>query len=180
MQIEVQATTGSQLPKKSDKTETSEETSQTEAKALTDGSSQSGPAGYHDVSPNSSPGNGKGQGPSNTSGTGSSESSTSGRQSDTQGGESTTEDSSKQGTKASLSQRAGARTASSSSNPSGNPGAASNPGGTIGGRGTQEEYQEARLRFMASGTGGVTVSADSISLDEGQIGSLVTASFDEL
>ena len=63
--------------------------------------------------------------------------------------------------------------------PSSASGGSSNQSGTIGGHGTQEEYQEARLRFMNSATG-VIVSADSISLDEGQIGSLVTASFDEL
>ena len=58
--------------------------------------------------------------------------------------------------------------------------AAGSNSGTIGGRGTQEEYQQARVRFMSPTGAGVCVSADSITLGEDQMGLLVTASFDEL
>ena len=183
VQIEVQATTSSQIPKAPKEPESSEgDASSSEARALTDGS-QSGTAGIHDVSPNAPSGNsspGSGKGSSSTSGSGSSEGA-SGRHGDSQGGAGTSEDSSSSSSKKGSS-KSGSKAASpptktgSSSNPSGG---SSSQSGTIGGRGTQEDYQEARLRFMNSGTG-VIVSADSISLDEGQIGSLVTASFDEL
>ena len=179
LQIEVQATTSS-LPKSPKEPETSEEATQTEAKALTDGTQQ-GAATFHDVSPDSPSGNGT-QG-SSKEGSGASGSSASenmsGRQGDSQGGASTSDSSGssnskkvgKSAGKAKAPRAADAKVASS--------GGSSNQNGTIGGHGSQEEYQEARLRFMNSATG-VIVSADSISLDEGQIGSLVTASFDEL
>ncbi len=185
LQIEVQATTSS-LPKSPKEPETSEEATQTEAKALTDGTQQ-GAATFHDVSPDSPSGNGtqgSGKDVSGASGSSAAES-ISGRQGDSQGGASTSDSSSGGGSsskkvgksagKAGAPRAADAKVASSSTASGGS----SNQSGTIGGRGTQEEYQEARLRFMNSATG-VIVSADSISLDEGQIGSLVTASFDEL
>ncbi|KAA6424403.1 MAG: small conductance mechanosensitive ion channel family, partial [Trebouxia sp. A1-2] len=56
LQIEVQATTSS-LPKSRKEPETNEEATQTEAKALTDGT-QEGAATFHDVSPDSPSGNG--------------------------------------------------------------------------------------------------------------------------
>ena len=174
----MQATTSS-LPKPPKEPETSEEATQTDAKALTDG--QPGSAGSYDVLPGSPSGSGtqgNGKDSSSTSSGGSPES-TSGRQGNSQGGASTSDSSSKKasrsGGKVGPPRASDAKVASSS----GSSGGPSNQSGTIGGHGTQEEYQEARLRFMNSGTG-VIVSADSISLDEGQIGSLVTASFDEL
>lgn len=170
----MQATTSS-LPKPPKEPETSEEATQTDAKALTDG--QPGSAGSYDVLPGSPSGSGT-QGNGKDSSGGSPES-TSGRQGNSQGGASTSDSSSKKasrsGGKAGAPRASDAKVASSS----GSSGGPSSQSGTIGGHGTQEEYQEARLRFMNSGTG-VIVSADSISLDEGQIGSLVTASFDEL
>ena len=95
----------------------------------------------------------------------------SGRQSDS-GQASTSEDNRKSSSKSSAPR-------STESKPAGSKQSSSGQSGTIGGRGTQEEYQEARLRFLSSGQG-VLVSADSVSLDEGQVGSLVTASFDDL
>lgn len=186
LQIEVQATTSS-LPKSRKEPETNEEATQTEAKALTDGT-QEGAATFHDVSPDSPSGNGmqgSGKEVSGASGSSASES-MSGRQGDSQGGASTSDNSSsggsssskkagKSASKAGAARATDAKVASSSTASGGS----SNPSGTIAGRGTQEEYQEARLRFMNSATG-VIVSADSISLDESQIGSLVTASFDEI
>lgn len=178
----MQATTSS-LPKSPKEPETSEEATQTEAKALTDGTQQ-GAATFHDVSPDSPSGNGmQGSGKEGSGASGSSASeSISGRQGDSQGGASTSDSSSsgssnskKVGKSAGKARAADAKIASSSAASGGS----SNQSGTIGGHGTHEEYQEARLRFMNSATG-VIVSADSISLDEGQIGSLVTASFDEL
>ncbi|DBA86065.1 hypothetical protein WJX77_010359 [Trebouxia sp. C0004] len=184
LQIEVQATTSS-LPKSPKEPESSEEATQTEAKALTDGTQQ-GAATFHDVSPDSPSGNGmQGSGKDSSGASGSSASeSISVRQGDSQGGASTSDSSSSGGSSKKVGKSAGkagapraadAKVASSSTASGGS----STQSGTIGGRGTQEEYQEARLRFMNSATG-VIVSADSISLDEGQIGSLVTASFDEL
>ena len=181
----MQATTSS-LPKSPKEPETSEEATQTEAKALTDGTQQ-GAATFHDVSPDSPSGNGmQGSGKEGSGASGSASESISGRQGDSQGGASTSDSSSsgsssssskkgKSAGKAKAPRAADAKVASSSTASSGS----SNQSRTIGGHGTQEEYQEARLRFMNSATG-VIVSADSISLDEGQIGSLVTASFDEL
>lgn len=167
MQIEVQATTRPTLPKEDpQEAEHGDNDLHGEAKAITDGD-QSGSAAFHDVSPASPSGNGNQE--SNKSGSSASTKSegTSGQQSDNSQ-TSTSEDSSKPGNKSMKS------TDKSSGSKQG-----SGQGGTIGGRGTQEEYQEARLRFLNSGQG-VLVSADSVSLDEGQVGSLVTASFDDL
>ena len=152
-----------------------------EAQAFTDGT-QSGSAEFHDITPTSPSGNGLQEGDQDPNAR---------ALEGMSGGESSGEDvtismeesssgSSKEGSKSKSKappppRASDAKVASSSSSSSGS----GSPSGTIGGQGTQEEYQEARLRFLNSATG-VIVSADTISLDEGQIGSLVTASFDEL
>ena len=169
LQIEVQATTRPTLPKEGAQEADSSDGSPGDAKVITDGH-QAGSADVHDVSPPSPSGNGNQESKSGSNASGKAESS-SGRQSD--GGQaSTSEDSSKSGSKSGIIRSVDSK--SSGSKPSGG-----GQGSTIGGRGTQEEYQEARLRFLSSGQGGL-VSADSVSLDEGQVGSLVTASFDDL
>lgn len=166
LQIEVQATTRSSLPKEgSQETDSSENGSQGDAKALGDGN-EAGSTEYHDVSPSSPSGNGN-QDTNKGSSSPSVKAETSGRQSDSSQA-STSEERSKSGV---------ARSTDSKS--SGSKQSSGSPSGTIGGHGTQEEYQEARLRFLSSGQG-VLVSADTISMDEGQVGSLVTASFDDL
>lgn len=170
VQIEVQANTRPTLPKEgSQETDSSENGSQGDAKALGDGN-EAGSTEYHDVSPSSPSGNGH----QDTNKGGSSPSvkaETSGRQSDSSQA-STSEESSRSASKSGVAR-------STDSKSSGSKQSSSSPSGTIGGHGTQEEYQEARLRFLSSGQG-VLVSADNISLDEGQVGSLVTASFDDL
>ncbi|KAL3157479.1 hypothetical protein ABBQ32_011943 [Trebouxia sp. C0010 RCD-2024] len=170
LQIEVQANTRPTLPKEgSQETDSSENGSQGDAKALGDGN-EAGSTEYHDVSPSSPSGNGH----QDTNKGGSSPSvkaETSGRQSDSSQA-STSEESSRSASKSGVAR-------STDSKSSGSKQSSSSPSGTIGGHGTQEEYQEARLRFLSSGQG-VLVSADNISLDEGQVGSLVTASFDDL
>ena len=160
-----------------------------DAKAFTDGS-QSGSAEFHDITPSSPSGNGLQEGdqdPNALISEGTSERESSGQDvtvsieegssgSSSGTGSGSSKKGSKSKSKAAPPPRAvDAKVASSSISSSGS----GSPSCTIGGQGTQEEYQEARLRFLNSATG-VIVSADSISLDEGQIGSLVTASFDEL
>ena len=171
VQIEVQATTRTSLPKEgSQEADSSENGSQGDAKALGDGN-QAGSTDFHDVSPSSPSGSGNQDTNKGGSSPAANAESTSGRQRDSSQA-SMSEDSSKSGSKS-----GGVRSADSKS--SGSKQSSSSPSGTIGGHGTQEEYQEARLRFLSSGQG-VLVSADNISLDEGQVGSLVTASFDDL
>lgn len=169
VQIEVQATTRRTLPKEGAQEADSSDGSPGDAKVITDGS-QAGSTEYHDVSPSSPSGNGNQDSKSGSNASAKAES-TSGRQSDSSQA-STSEDSSKSGSKSGVIR-------SVDSKSSGNKPRSDSQSGTIGGRGTQEEYQEARLRFLSSGQG-VLVSADSVSLDEGQVGSLVTASFDDL
>lgn len=172
MQIEVQATTRPTLPKEvPQEADQSENASQSDAKAITDGD-QSASAEFHDVAPSSPwPGSGSQDNSKGGSNVSTKPEGTSGRQSDSSQ-TSTSEESGKSSNKSSASR-------SGESKSSGSKQSSSGQSGTIGGRGTQEEYQEARLRFLASGQG-VLVSADSVSLDEGQVGSLVTASFDDL
>lgn len=169
MQIEVQATTRSTLPKDGSPEADGSEGSAGDAKVITDGN-QAGSSEVHDVSPSSPSGNGNHDNKSGSNASGKAES-TSGRQSDSQAG--TSESSTKSGSKSGVIRSVDTKS-SEKSKPS-----SSGQSGTIGGRGTQEEYQEARLRFLSSGQG-VLVSADSVSIDEGQVGSLVTASFDDL
>lgn len=169
VQIEVQATTRpTSLPKEgSQETDSSENGAQGDAKAITDGN-QAGSTEFHDVSPSSPSGNGNqdsDKGGTNASGKGES---TSGRQSNSS---QASEDSSKSGSKSGVIRSTDSKSSSKQSSTA--------QSGSIGGHGTQEEYQEARLRFLSSGQG-VLVSADNISVDEGQVGSLVTASFDDL
>ena len=175
VQIEVQATTRPSLPKEAAQEADTSDGSPGDAKVITDGN-QAGSAEVHDVSPPSPSGNGSQDSKSGSHASAKAES-TSGRQGN--GGQastsedrsksaSTSEDRSKSGSKSGVIRSVDSK--SSSGKPS---------GGTVGGRGTQEEYQEARLRFLSSGQG-VLVSADSVSLDEGQVGNLVTASFDDL
>lgn len=170
MQIEVQATTRRTLPKEgAQEADSSDGSPGDDRKVITDGS-QAGSTEIHDVSPSSPSGNGNQDNKSGSHASAKAES-TSGRQSDSSIA-STSEDSSKSGSKSGVIR-------SVDSKLSGNNPSSGGQSGTIGGRGTQEEYQEARLRFLSSGQG-VLVSADSVSLDEGQVGSLVTASFDDL
>ena len=169
VQIEVQATTRSSLPKEGNQEADSSDGSPGDAKVITDGN-QAGSAEVHDVAPSSPSGNGHQDNKSGSNASVKAES-TSGRQSDS-GQASTSEDSSKSGSKSGVIRSVDSKSSGSKSGSGGQ-------SGTIGGRGTQEEYQEARLRFLSSGQG-VLVSADSVSLDEGQVGSLVTASFDDL
>ena len=139
-----------------------------DARALPEGSQGE----YTDVSQNSpsggsNPGNDKASGgTSSTKAEGSSE-----RQESSQGHTSTSNEGKKK-----ESSKAGSKTGSSRDAKV----AAGSNSGTIGGRGTQEEYQQARVRFMSPTGAGVCVSADSITLGEDQMGLLVTASFDEL
>ena len=172
LQIEVQATTRPTLPKEEhQEADSSENGSHGDGRAISDGN-QAGSSEVHDVPPSSSwPGNGHPDANKGGASGSAKAEGTSGRQSD--GSQvSTSEDGSKSGTKSGV-------TRSTDTKSSGSRQSSSGPSGTIGGHGTQEEYQEARLRFLSSGQG-VLVSADSVSLDEGQVGSLVTASFDDL
>ena len=169
VQIEVQATTRPALPKEdSHEADHTETAAQSDTRAITDGSQAA--SDVHDVSPSSPPGNGTQQDNSKTK-TSTKSKNASGQPSDSSQS-SSNQDSGKSGSKSSAARPSEGKSSGSKQSNSGQT-------STIGGRGTQEEYQEARLRFLSSGQG-VLVSADSVSLDEGQVGSLVTASFDDL
>lgn len=170
MQIEVQAVSPGSLSG-SKAQDGSAGKSPDDAKALPEGSQ--GPGEYTDVSQNSPSG---GSNPSSDKGSSSTSSSTkaegsSERQEGSQGQTSTSNEGKKK-----ESSKAGSKSGSSRDAKV----AAGSNSGTIGGRGTQEEYQQARVHFMSPSGGGVCVSADSITLGEDQMGLLVTASFDEL
>lgn len=154
----MQAVSSPSLSERSAKEEATGQASD-DAKALPEGAQTSGD--YHDVSPSSPSGSqSTAKGSSGTSSTTKADSSD--RQDSSQGQSSSTKDSKKKDSKS--SSKRDAKVAA----------------GSIGGRGTQEEYQQAKVRFMSPSGTGVCVSADSITLNEDQMGLLVTASFDEL
>lgn len=139
-----------------------------DAKALPEGAQSS--AEYTDVSANSPSGSGRGGGNATSS---SQAEGTSDRQdSPSPSPSSSNEEGKKKKSSKSSSSKSGS--ARDTKVPAGS------NSGTIGGRGTQEEYQQAKVRFMSPSGTGVCVSADSITLGEDQMGLLVTASFDEL
>ena len=160
MQIEIQAVSPHSLSSPKGQ-EGGADKSPDDAKALPEGAEPSGD--YHDVSPNTQ---GSGNASSSSKAGAPSDRQESGQSQTSTGKESKKKDSSKAGSKSGSSRDAKVAAGSNS--------------GTIGGRGTQEEYQQARVRFMSPTGTGVCVSADSIALGEDQMGLLVTASFDEL